>query len=65
MVQNYRAFTQVGATVYVFLNHRFKNEKKNGYMITYYLPWLTDSSQTKSKNQCQNTRAISNICIIE
>lgn len=32
MVQNYRAFTQVGATVYVFLNHRFKNEKK---MVTW------------------------------
>lgn len=28
MVKNYSAFTQVGATANVFLNHSFKNEKK-------------------------------------
>lgn len=28
MVKNYRAFTQVGATANVVLNHSFKNEKK-------------------------------------
>lgn len=35
MVKNYSAFTQVGATANVVLNHSFKNEKKS-YMITYY-----------------------------
>lgn len=28
MVKNYSAFTQVGATANVFLNHSFKNERK-------------------------------------